>query len=941
MSTTSPLCSIIVIACLVCSARAADLDAGFSLAAGINVSQGGNTLCSLQPGAFDKTWRGAASTVSSYKDIPADSTQRKFKVVMTGGARIDGSGKVSNDDGKLSGEWTFTPAADIDLNSLHISASFSIEQLAGAKWKTDDKSGEFPKDFKDIHLFSAPTKSLALELPNGTTLQFDFKDATSILLQDDRQWGPSFSIRIIASGAGASYKKDSKHTIAFTLSSKSPIKLHSDGLTTITAGPEWIPFKNELDIEPGSALDFSSQNFTDGPAGKFGRVIAKGNDFVFEKDPDAKPRRFYGVNLCFGAQYLDPAECERVAERFWRLGYNSIRIHHYEGLLVEGQKDSTQLNPQRIEQLDTLIAALKKRGIYITTDLFVSRPVKWKDIGIEKDGNVPMDTFKILVPVVPAAFENWKAFAKSFLLHKNAKTELTYAEDPVIAWLSMINEGNFGNFVGELRKYPEWQAAWKEWLNKRYKSQDDLAKSWGAELKKDEDLLKGSVALPDNIYNGNPRTRDAFLFFTDVEIDMIERMKKFLRDELKCNALITNSNAWTHPLCMQFARMHYDYVDDHFYVDHPHFLENPWSLPSSCPNTSPIRSGAQGGRSCAFLRIEGKPMTITEYNYSAPGRFRGVGGILTGALGALQGWAGIWRFGYSHSKDGMLQATPLNYFDMGRDPLGQAAERASFCLFTRGDMKTATVGALQTLSDEHFTTEWGRSQKSMPWAAPKWSWAPWVYYVGFSNDENQVQNLAWKNLAALRVEAGQSIEPLQMKGQSNLDPAKNIFHSPMGEFFLDGQQDMMVLDTPRTAGGYAPAGAAIKTRGDGLAIQILDSDATVWISTLDKEALDTSTHLLLTHLTDCQNTDIKYAESARQTLLEWGKLPHLIRAGKANIRLKNVNAEKLKVWALSASGKRVAEVPAQAEGGVLSFTADVAANAEKSGAQMCYEIGEK
>jgi len=42
-----------------------------------------------------------------------------------------------------------------------------------------------------------------------------------------------------------------------------------------------------------------------------------------------------------------------------------------------------------------------------------------------------------------------------------------------------------------------------------------------------------------------------------------------------------------------------------------------------------------------------------------------------------------------------------------------------------------------------------------------------------------------------------------------------------------------VLDTPRTAGGYAPAGQTIETIKGGVRIAMLGSDATVWVSALD------------------------------------------------------------------------------------------------------------
>ena len=94
---------------------------------------------------------------------------------------------------------------------------------------------------------------------------------------------------------------------------------------------------------------------------------------------------------------------------------------------------------------------------------------------------------------------------------------------------------------------------------------------------------------------------------------------------------------------------------------------------------------------------------------------------------------------------------------------------------------------------------------------------------------------------------------------------------------------------------------------------------------------------MVTHLTDLQNTEIRYAERARQTLLDWGKLPHLVRAGKAQVRIQLQDAADYRIWALSTSGQRLAEVPRTVEGDHLVFTADVAI-LDQHGAVLTYEI---
>lgn len=93
----------------------------------------------------------------------------------------------------------------------------------------------------------------------------------------------------------------------------------------------------------------------------------------------------------------------------------------------------------------------------------------------------------------------------------------------------------------------------------------------------------------------------------------------------------------------------YDYVDDHFYVDHPD-IEQPWQLPSTCANVNPIRNDALGAQNVVAARLLEPAFTITEYRYSGPGRFRGTWRHPHRRAGVLQGWSGIWRFTYSHER---------------------------------------------------------------------------------------------------------------------------------------------------------------------------------------------------------------------------------------------------------------------------------------------------
>jgi hypothetical protein len=924
----------------------------------VQLTRGGEKIAEFGAGVYNQSWTSADAAADLRQ---ADSAEKRhLQIRVPGGGQLSGWAAITGRAEELNARYELTPDQDLALNSLHVGAEFGIATLAGGRWKADERTGTFPEEFGAATVFAGSIRSLAIELPAGGYLRWTFPEPTSVLLQDNRQWGESFVVRIHRSSSPQKpFAKGVPVGIAFTLAAEGGLSIEHDAPVTIVAGEDWIPLQLELDIRPGSALDFSTLGLQDAPAGKHGWLKADDDGtFYFERQP-GRPVRFYGVNFCFSAHYITHEQSDRLADRLARLGYNAIRVHHYEGELTESAEGRTRLNPQKLDQLDYLIAACIRRGIYVKTDLFVSRPVdvsQFLPAGVDARSE-SMNRFKVLAALNPAAFENWKTFSRNLLQHVNPYTQRAYKDEPGLAWLALINEGNLTNFVQLARDIPDYRQAWNRWLIQQYRDRAGLAQAWGSLLRADEDPAQGTVTLDGSVYSQDRRVRDMILFLAQVEKDFLLRATDFLRNELGAKTLVTNMNGWTNHVTSQQVRDAMDFVDDHFYVDHPRFLEQSWRLPSRCDNASPVAGGASGGRHLAFTRLADKPFTVSEYNYSGPGRYRGVGGILTGAMGAIQGWDAIWRFAYSHNRDNLFQPGRLDYFNMATDPLSQAAERASLCLFLRGDMRPAPHSVSIVMTQDDFS----RPPAQIPSLAPSWHWAAWLTRVGTRvvDDparvlpEDLVFPLGWatpaekfagKNVVQVgdpyAIQRDKLVELLRQRGilaaDNPTDPGRNVYRSETGEITIEAPQDRMTLDTPRTAGGFAPAGETISAV-HGVQIAVQDTDATVWVSALDEQPIATSRRLLVTHLTDLQNTEIRYAERARQTLLDWGKLPHLVRAGKAEVRVRLNDSTAYRVWALSTSGQRLAEVPATANAGELVFTAN-AAGFGSSGAILTYEI---
>lgn len=867
----------------------------------------------LQPRYFLENWAGSGDGTSRIVSDPDGSFPFAFK--EDNQPFMTGKGVFDQDPGTgiIQVTYTFSACSDRKLNVLGAGLTLAEEDFAGGTWQTEKEKGLFPQmKGGELCVVAAQVKRLMLTSVQGRSITFLFDQPTPIMIQDDRQWGPNFSLRIGHNGEPRLFKKGEPWQLAFSMATGDRAKLIYDGPVKIQAGPEWIPFSADLDIDEGSALDFSALGFHDKPAGKYGYTLAKGPHFEFEKRPGVV-QRFYGVNMCFSANFVEPEVAKRVAKRLARLGYNAIRIHHHDGGFVEGSSDQTTLNPQQIAKWDALIAACIEEGIYVTTDLYVSRPVMWKTVGIDRPGYIQMNEYKILVAVHEGAWENLKQFTRQWLTHVNPYTGRRYADEPALAWLAIVNEGNFGNFLDLMRNIPEWKQAWSRWLAEKKKSEPQAYK----------DI---DDTLPESMWTPNRKHTAFTLFLKDMELKFVARAKAFLREELKCRALVTDMSCWTNHAVDQIPRSEFfDYVDDHFYVDHPQFLENEWQLPSSCANSNPLKGRNMGAQEVVFRRLMDKPFTITEYNFSAPGQFRGVGGIVTGALGALQDWSGIWRFAYSHQREAITgsQAPALNYFDMISDPLSQAAERASICLFLRGDLAPLTKSYTLALPKQALNT----LRDTMPGNRTDWTWLGWYARLGTAvRDQVPAESTAGAVFPDVYA-----ISSKQMEKQ--VEQQQPAWKMGDGALSIDRDAGTLTITTPRTCGGFAEQGTLT---ADALAFTLQRAPATVWVSALDAQPIRTSKRLLLTHLTNIQNTDIQYAQRALTVLTAWGHLPHLVRAGSAEITVALATPKAYRVYALAATGKRVQEVKTTVTATGLQFLA--ATDRMPGTATLMYEI---
>ena len=675
----------------------------------------------------------------------------------------------------------------------------------------------------------------------------------------------------------------------------------------IIEGKDWKPIVYHKDFEKGSVLDFSGR--LDAPAGKYGPLVVKGDKLVFRDRPDV-PVRFYGTNFCGTGQYQTKEWAERLADRIAALGYNAVRFHHHDnGLALHKDGRSTELNPVTLDQLDYLIACFKKRGIYYTTDLYVSRRIEKGEFPEYPDQVFVNKTYKPMVFVLDSAMENWKAFAKNWLTHVNPYTGLALKDDPALLSLSLINEDNISSC---------WNAT-----PESAKLFMDRFEEW----KKARGVKERSVvdAGMDVLFAQ---------FLVDTYNQGFAEMKSFVRG-LGVKAIISDQNMSTNQL-LALMRAQYDYVDNHFYWDHPSFPETRWQLPSAASNESAIAKEANAPGRISPTRLLDKPMMITEFDYAKPNFFRAEGAVLTGAYAALQDWDALFQFAYAHSREKVTRDNITEgHFDTSTDVVKSLAQRIGVRLFLDRELKPAPVTFAAVLTGGEgmsFAREYSAEINRLGLIARIGTLvAPDGKLDALPANTAGLLNLGINvpekvTLPVFQASSTDSDLLAKMTAAGVLKPEwyqadKGLFNASSGQIVLDSQKETFKAVAPSCEALILPA----KMQGEGAFMKVDNKvgRGVFSVMSVDGNELVKSGRMLLLHLTDSQASKIKFNSKKMTQMDQWGSTPFLAARGEAEIELAAAPGEYT-LYAADTAGKRLMEIPVKrTASGKLRFPVNV------------------
>lgn len=703
--------------------------------------------------------------------------------------------------------------------------------------------------------------------------------------------------------------------IAATLSSRT-IDLKTENAVFITPGENWQPIKFERDIEKGSIMDSSA--LSDAPAGKYGFLRAVDGKLAFEKRR-SQPVRFYGINLVRGSAMMTKEWSERLADRLVRTGYNLVRFQVYEDdIITDNPKVSTELDPEKVDRFGYFINCLKQRGIYITFDLYSGRRIRAGEIPEYPATPVP---FMPLVFLYDSALNNWQTFARNIFNYKNPYTGLALKDDPILIGVSYMNEDDILAIYRPVENL--YRAEFAKWLK--------------------ENNAKGDAIAND------PAGFNRFILYR-YATTTAQMQKTF--DEIGVKCLVSDQSV-NNEILLTLLRNKYQFADIHAYYDHPVVFDagNMSTLPSRCNNVSGLDNPAKMEAPALIfpLRIFGKPLVCTEWNFAMPNTFHAEGGALFGAYSALQDYDSIVRFCYSNGAQGVQEdtaGTGRTYFDLSMNPLMAMSEKMGIAMFLERHVAPSQLTFSFLISEKYadrvskietypeavrllgFIGRTGSAvlDRNMKFTVPDHEVA------AFSMDKNVIAR--YPATYPLPPEA----DPVRtLLAAGKLDPAladanAGRYRSSTGELEINRQNRTFRAVTPRSESFILDADKTLE--GTIVSVRNHGTRAVVFVSAADGKTLPESRRIMLMHLTDCRYTMMKFNNAEMRQLDEYGKLPYLVRKGDVVLNLKGDYAG-WRLYAVSTGGRRLGAVefktgPESAEIELKTFT--------RWGAVVAYEL---
>jgi hypothetical protein len=631
-----------------------------------------------------------------------------------------------------------------------------------------------------------------------------------------------------------------------------------------------------------------------GIAGNTGSITLKNGHFA---DGNGNKIRFFGTNLTFGSCFPDKETSVALAARLRKLGMNVMRLHHMDNQSAPGgiwDKEKNALDPDQLDKLDWLIYQLKLHGIYTNINTHVSGNYP----GMDYKGIEQFNYGKTIDQFYRPYIEKQKAYARMLLTHKNPYTGTTYTEEPAVAFVEVNNENSLLSswyLLPQLNK--EHKAAliglWKNWLNSNPNYKKNIVSG---------DLMN----IISNYNSGTTEVQKEALwsFLVDTEMSYAKEMIDYFKNDLKVKALVSETQASYSGVAGILRESSYaDFIDMHSYWEHPSFPGRSWSRTDWRIRNSSMVSDKRGGTLPRFgqHRVEGMPLTISEYDHPAPSFFVAEMFPMLNSFSAFQDFDGIYQFacGSPYNK-GMIPG----FFALNGHPLKQIFIPAGAVMFRMGAVRPGEHNVQLGLPKESVIDELVKTGDKL---------------------KLHVTNMNYIWDAAGSVNALALLHPISVNTKATAFGLSEKVSAPDGPWVSetgeiewdnrDSANAVFKINAPaaRAAIGYI-GGRDIELGTVSVQMDTTKYNwATITLTALDGKPVEESSRVLLVAAGRVENTDWKWDEKFTTLGGDWGKAPTRAEGIPAKLIFRDM--DKFSVHALDPAGNQVTELKVSKKGG--------------------------
>lgn len=711
-------------------------------------------------------------------------------------------------------------------------------------------------------------------------------------------------------------------------------------VTATFASNNWHPLRERSpEVVEGSALDFSGL-FLSTTVGSGSRGLVSINGHLRFADA-AQSQRFLCASLVPSAPnggIPGKAESDRWVLQLKRVGYNLVRLHYIDAILMTGRSGDFDYDPEAFDRLHYLMAKLKEVGIYWFVDGLTSSNGAYGNIQPHRWIN--RHSLHERLYYDPSALAHWKRVVTSLWGRVNPYTGLAPLNDPAMLGMILVNEGSLAFLATSSGHYHDGLSIpFAIWLRSRYTDNAAMSQAWGGKTT-GRDNINVSVDVPDEIRGRDGRSRDFASFVAGRETALFRDMEAHVRTR-GFKGLVTNFNNWDFNHA-HVVRKALDWVDMHSYQSLPTGFAEPGS---SMPQTSIFDDAGTYGRTLASSRHWGKPFTVTEYGQPFWNQWRHESTAWIPALAAFQNWDAICQFAELpvileyNSNAGPSRRRALVPFGVGSDPIARGGERLAALLFLRGDLQPSRAKVrliMDPLGIFEDGNAWGQVPEDLSRLAlviasgldlsPDALRTKADGEIAFPLDSRssgllaKLESATQKNGFLVGKNLVLSLKASGLLPVSNRsDFSKGLFETDTGQIVFDTQTKRLTITTERTVSLTLRSGSA---KAGGIELDALSSPATVAVGAVDDQVIEKSKRMLIWVLTDAINTGMEFANDSRTTLKKLGSFPPQIRSVTGRLSIKHAAPGTLKVWALDQAGRRIAPIRNSVESGFVKFAFD-------------------